>query len=75
MSNELEAVLAVVRQVLEENHAYYMAHPDYPMPKPCMWPDELMGEIRASLISISKSRAADQQRGDLPTSFHPSENA
>jgi hypothetical protein len=48
-SKELEAVLTVVRHVLEENHAYYMAHPDYPMPKPCMWPDELMQEIENQL--------------------------
>lgn len=56
-SKELEAVLAVVRRVLEENHAYYMAHPDYPMPKPCMWPDELTGEIRAELAGtfVTKS--------------------
>lgn len=51
-SKELEAVLAVVRCVLEENHAYYMAHPDYPMPKPCMWPAELMGEIAVRLAYV-----------------------
>lgn len=42
-------ILEVVREVLEENHRYYMAHPDYPMPKPCMWPAELMQEIQNRL--------------------------
>ena len=37
----------IIREVLERSHAYYMqAHA---MPKPCMWPDELMEEIARAL--------------------------
>jgi len=54
MTPQLEEVLSVVEKVIRENHAYYMAHPDYPMPKPCMWPEELMAEIRATLTSQRK---------------------
>lgn len=37
----------IIREVLERSHAYYMqAHA---MPKPCMWPDELMQEILRAL--------------------------
>ena len=38
---------AVIRAVIERSHAYYML--TYEMPKPCMWPDELMTEIRLAL--------------------------
>lgn len=41
--------LEVVKKVLVSNHNYYVNHPEYPMPKPCMWPDELMQEIELSL--------------------------
>ena len=37
----------IIREVIERSHAYYMqAHA---MPKPCMWPDELMEEITRAL--------------------------
>ena len=46
--------VTIIREVLERNHAYYMRH--YGMPKPCMWPDELVTEITNALtLSCTQS--------------------
>lgn len=51
--------LAIIREVLERNHAYYMRN--YDMPKPCMWPDELVAEI-ANALTHANAPDAEAQR-------------
>ena len=58
-----------IREVLEENHSYYMNHPDYPMPKPCMWPDELMQEIQNRLILITLLNTTDFTKREMEIIF------
>ena len=52
--------LAIIREVLERNHAYYMRN--YDMPKPCMWPDELVTEIASTLLHASTQSAGLPRR-------------
>lgn len=47
--------VTIIREVLERNHAYYMRH--YGMPKPCMWPEELVTEIANTLLHASTQSA------------------
>lgn len=63
--------LAIVRDVVERNHAYYVRN--YQMHPGCMWPDELVAEIANALSqrTVAPAPAAAQAVHSSSTVSHP----